>query len=119
MHILLAEDEAINRLYIRNLIRKKGWSVSEAADGEKAIEYLDGEHFDLILLDLGLPKKDGYEIAQAVRSRGMDVKILAVTGYDYPEDRKRIRDAGMHGLIPKPIQEHFFLEEIQRVCPSD
>ncbi|AHC16392.1 response regulator [Salinispira pacifica] len=117
MHILLAEDEAINRLYIRNLIRKKGWSVHEAADGEQALKALENERFDLILLDLGLPKKDGYEIAKSVQEHGLDVKILAVTGYDYPEDRKKIREAGMHGLIPKPIQEHFFYEEIQRVCP--
>lgn len=111
--ILIAEDEAINRLYITSLLKKHNYEYLEVNNGPDALNLALSGEFDLFLLDLGLPRMDGLEISRRLRDEGSKIKIIAVTGRDSPEDREEMKEAGIRGVIGKPIQEYLFYQEIE------
>lgn len=108
--ILIAEDILYNQTLIHNIINTLGYSnVSVASDGQETIEHLDsayksGEPFFILLLDLRMPKMDGYEVIQYVQNKGYPLpKIVAVTASVLQEDRKRCKKMGVQYFINKPI----------------
>lgn len=108
--ILIAEDILYNQTLIHNMINTLGYSeISVASDGQETIEYLDsayksGNPFSILLLDLRLPKMDGYEIIEYVRNKGYPLpKIVAVTASVLQEDRERCKKMGVQYFINKPI----------------
>jgi two-component system sensor histidine kinase/response regulator len=108
LHILLAEDNAVNRLVAVRLLQKQGHSVTVVCDGRQAVDALAREQFDLALLDIQMPELDGYEVAAAVRAReegtGRRLPLVALTAHAMQGDRERCLAAGMDGYVSKPIQ---------------
>jgi signal transduction histidine kinase len=103
--ILHIEDNADNRRLVRRLLVAEGYQLLEAEDGLEGIDKAVREGPDLILLDIGLPRFDGYEAAAALRSFPSlaTTLILALTAYTNPGDRERILTAGCNGYVSKPI----------------
>jgi two-component system cell cycle response regulator DivK len=113
--ILLIEDNEENRYLTEFLLEKRGHKVVSAPDGVTGIERARSMSPDLILLDIQLPKKDGYCVARALRDIEslLAVPIVAVTSYAMVGDREKCFAAGCNGYIEKPINPETFVDEIE------
>jgi|GEM_PF-3870089 len=108
--ILVAEDDAINRLYLESLCKSRGWEVIGAPNGKVATERAQNHRFDLILMDLQMPVTDGLSATRAIRNlpKGNEVPIIAITAYASGADRERCLEAGMNDVLTKPLDEAEF-----------
>jgi two-component system alkaline phosphatase synthesis response regulator PhoP len=108
MRILLVEDEESIRDAVRLNLELEGYEVVSTGNGKKALEYIHGQHFDLLLLDVMLPDVDGFTITEQVRLTNLDVPILILTAKDIAQDRVTGLRKGADDYLTKP----FNLEEL-------
>jgi signal transduction histidine kinase/CheY-like chemotaxis protein len=102
--VLLVEDMADHREILRELVASLGHEVEVAEDGLSGFEQALRFHAEVMVVDIGLPGIDGYELARRVRARlGAGVTLIAVTGYGQPEDRRRALAAGFNLHLTKPV----------------
>lgn len=121
-HILLAEDNRINQFVIRKHLEQWGHTVVFVEDGEAAsVLFNDGE-FDLVILDVQMPKRSGYEVAATIRAseQASDNRtpIIAVTACDTSDDRTRCFAAGMDDYLLKPLVARDLFECIERLTAT-
>jgi two-component system, cell cycle response regulator DivK len=118
--ILIAEDKATSRELLRTVLEKQGYIVNEAADGEQALEQARVLRPDLILLDLQMPVRNGYEVLGELRreERFSTLPIVAVTASAMRGDREKALAAGFSGYLPKPLSLSDLRNEIQRLLPK-
>jgi two-component system sensor histidine kinase/response regulator len=107
LKLLLAEDNKVNQMLAVALLRKRGYDVSVADNGQQAVELVKQGDFDLVLMDVQMPKMDGFEATAAIRNwepeGGKRLPIIAVTAHAMEGDRSRCLDAGMDDYVSKPI----------------
>ena len=103
MRLLLVEDDAMIGEAIRTGLKRDGFTVDWVYDGESADRVLRTEAFDLALLDLGLPRKDGLQVLQALRARRQGLPVLIITARDAVSDRIQGLDAGADDYLVKPF----------------
>lgn len=103
MRLLLVEDDAMIGEAIREGLRREGFTVDWVHDGESASQVLRMEAFDLLLLDLGLPRKGGLEVLTAARADGQELPVLIITARDAVSDRVQGLDAGADDYLVKPF----------------
>jgi signal transduction histidine kinase/ABC-type amino acid transport substrate-binding protein len=120
MKVLIAEDEGINRLYLKQLLEKEGWKTTAAGNGEEVLKKAEHDSFDLILMDLSMPKVGGLEASRRLRSLESGTgtgrtPIIALTAHAFEENKNECLKAGMDGFISKPFREKSLWEEIRRV----
>ena len=109
MHLLVIEDErALCETIVRSL-RRLAYSVDYCYDGEKALELLGVERYDLVLLDLNLPKKDGMTVLRTLRQTDRETKVLILSARSEVEDKVEGLDAGANDYLAKP----FHLAELE------
>jgi CheY-like chemotaxis protein len=118
--ILIAEDKATSRELLRTVLERQGHTVIEAADGEQALVQARAEIPDLILLDLQMPRRTGYEVVSELRQdpRFAAVPIVAVTASAMQGDREKALVAGFSGYLTKPLSPSTLRQEIQRLLPG-
>ncbi len=108
LRILMAEDNAINQRVGEAMLRKRGHEVVLAGNGCEALEALEKQPFDLVLMDVQMPRMDGFEATSKVRCReketGIRLPIIALTAHAMTGDRERCLAAGMDGYVTKPLQ---------------
>jgi PAS domain S-box-containing protein len=106
-HILLAEDNPVNRDVIGLLLVKRGFRLDFAEDGVQAVAMWETGNYDLVLMDVHMPRLDGLKATRSIRERererGGHTPIIAVTAHAFKDDRDRCLDAGMDAYIAKPI----------------
>jgi PAS domain S-box-containing protein len=120
IRILLVEDDKMNQFVMAKLLRKWLADLSIAENGRQAIDMLEREEFDIILMDLHMPELDGYEAAMEIRDQNSsipkhDVPIIALTADITPETRQKVKDSGMNDFITKPIDQDSMFETINKV----
>ncbi|NVB82413.1 MAG: response regulator [Kofleriaceae bacterium] len=103
LRILVVEDHDDVRATTVELLRRAGAVVSETTDGLEAIDAAQRSAFDVILMDVRMPKLDGIEATRRLRARGLDVPIVALTADAVPEQRTECMSAGCSGYLPKPL----------------
>ncbi len=103
MRLLLVEDDAILRDGMACSLRQAGYIVDCAADGSEAEHYLSVQHFDLLILDLGLPKTDGLSVLRRFRARDQATPVLIITARDTVSDRVAGLDLGADDYLTKPF----------------
>ncbi|HAT09903.1 MAG TPA: DNA-binding response regulator [Planctomycetes bacterium] len=103
MRALVVEDYHPLRAAIAQALRGEGFAVDESGDGEEGAWFARGTPFDIIILDLGLPKLDGLEVLRQMRARGDQAHVLIVTARDRVEDRCAGLDAGADDYLVKPF----------------
>ncbi len=115
--ILIVEDDRLNRKLAEIILRRAGYSTCAARDATEAEVLIREEMPDLILMDLGLPGRDGYAFVRQLRERDdtRDIPILAVTGFAKSTDRAMARDAGCSDYATKPVEQGLLLEQIRRL----
>ena len=103
MHLLVIEDErALCETIVRSL-RRLAYSVDCCYDGEKALELLGVERYDLVLLDLNLPKKDGMTVLRTLRQTDRETRVLILSARSEVEDKVEGLDAGANDYLAKPF----------------
>ena len=112
-HILVADDDKHTRMLLRAVLESENYTVSTAENGEQALELLDREHIDLVILDVMMPEMDGYEFTRIVRQTDITLPILMVTAKHLPEDEKKGFLVGTDDYITKPIDEEKLLLRIK------
>jgi two-component system OmpR family response regulator len=103
MRILVAEDDAILADGLTRTLRQSGYAVDWVKTGIEADSALDANDFDLLILDIGLPKKSGLEVLRRLRGRDSRMPVLILTALDGVNDRVRGLDAGADDYMPKPF----------------
>ena len=118
-HLLLVEDEYINRTLAITVLERESWQVTAAENGIQALEALKNNSYDLILMDIQMPEMDGYEATRAIRrhekATGGHTPIIAMTARAVQDDREKCLAAGMDGYIAKPIRLETIGCEIETV----
>ena len=107
IRILLAEDNPVNQKLAVRLLEKRGHSVVVATNGLEALEALEHERFDLVLMDVQMPEMSGLEATEAIRFKeretGRHIPIIAMTAHAMRGDRERCLESGMDGYATKPL----------------
>ena len=118
LKILLAEDNAANRMIIHRILELAGHTCLTANDGEEALQILDQSSVDLVLMDINMPELSGYEAAKLYRMAHLDeprMPILALTADATSQTERLCREAGMDGVLTKPIEASHLLATIESV----
>ena len=108
MRILLVEDNTEIANAVRSMLERDRYAVTLVADGDSALEHLSGMGYDAAILDVVLPKRDGFEICRAARACGVQTPVLMLTARDAVEDRVKGLDCGADDYLVKP----FIYEEL-------
>lgn len=112
-HILVVDDDKNTRMYFQGLLEKSGYTVTLAQNGKNALEIIDSEHIDLVVLDVMMPEMDGYEFTQTIRQYDNNLPILMVSAKQLPTDKNRGFAVGTDDYITKPINQDEFLYRIK------
>jgi len=114
--ILLAEDNVLNQKLAGFALKKLGVELAIANHGQEALDLLQEQPFDLILMDLEMPVLDGYQTSRIIREEmGLDIPIIACTAHVLAEEKERCEAIGMDGFITKPYKPDVLGKEISRV----
>jgi len=118
--ILIIEDNEVNRVLVRDMLRFKGYRTLEAQSAEAGLGVAREQKPALILMDFHLPKMNGIEAFKTLRAdpQTSAIPVIAVTASAMPEDRKRILEAGFDGLQTKPIHVADFLKNVEKALAS-
>lgn len=115
MRVLLAEDDPMIGAAIEGALRDASYATDWVQSGQDALTALDGQRYDLVLLDLGLPGKDGLEVLASIRGRDNPVPLLIITARDELDDRLRGLDGGADDYVSKPFQMAELLARMRAV----
>lgn len=112
--ILIVEDNPVNQKLLMAVLRPHGYRLVTAADGEEALAVACQEQPDLILMDLQLPRLNGYSATQRLKSNPLTahIPVVALTAHAMPEERRQAQQVGFDGYITKPIDTRAFPEQI-------
>ena len=113
MRILVVEDERDLNLLIQKVLKKAGYTVDGCYDGEEAQLHLLGAEYDAVVLDVMMPKKDGYALVEELRGEGSDVPVLFLTARDSVADRVKGLDLGADDYLVKPFDFDELLARIR------
>ncbi|TCN58967.1 response regulator [Flavobacterium circumlabens] len=102
--ILVVEDNVINQLVTKKIIEKNNYICKVVDDGFSAIEMLQNEHFDLVLMDINMPQMNGFETSKRIRQLGIKTPIVALTAFDKDEITDEAISSGMNDIIIKPFE---------------
>jgi signal transduction histidine kinase/DNA-binding response OmpR family regulator len=119
LHILLAEDNIINQKVAVHILERYGHKVIVAKNGQEVLQALKKENFDLILMDVQMPKMDGFAATASIREKekktGSHIPIIAMTAHAMKGDRERCLDSGMNDYIAKPLKAEHLTKTIDHV----
>jgi len=104
MRILLAEDDARIARFIQKGLKENAYAVDLVEDGEEALYQSEMNNYDLIILDVMMPEKDGFEVCEAIRENGNNIPILMLTAKDTVENRIHGLDTGADDYLTKPFE---------------
>lgn len=113
INILIVEDDFNTRKLFNAVIKREGYNTFTAKDGIDALEIMDKEHVDLIVLDVMMPNMDGYEFTKTLREYNFNLPILMVSAKQLPKDKKKGFLVGTDDYMTKPIDEEEMLLRIK------
>ena len=119
--ILVVEDNPTNQLLVETLLAKLGLQFVLACDGVEAVEKAAAEFFDLILMDIQMPNMNGYQAAEALRKKGIETPIVALTAHAMEGDRQKCLDAGCDDYLSKPVNRNKLMGMLDKylIAPSE
>ena len=115
MKILLAEDEVDLNNVVTRYLKKNGYSIDSVLDGEEALDYLEYGEYDLVILDIMMPKVDGFEVIKKLRDKGNHTSVLMLTARDSADDKVKGLDLGADDYIVKPFDFNELMARIRAV----
>jgi signal transduction histidine kinase/CheY-like chemotaxis protein len=122
LRVLLAEDQPVNQRLVRQILQRRGHSVTVAAHGRQAVDAVIADSFDVVLMDVQMPEMDGLEATAAIRGHevftGRHIPIVALTAHAMKGDEERCLQAGMDAYLSKPINPRWLLELTEAIAES-
>lgn len=112
--VLIVEDTKDNQVLLNLYLSKLGMAVTFANNGEEGIRKTGEESFDIVLMDMQMPVKDGYEATKELRAKGFSAPILALTGYAMKGDREKCLRAGCNDYIAKPVSKSQLINAVSQ-----
>lgn len=112
-HILVVDDDKNTRLLFKAILEHENYTVSVASNGVEAMEVMDKEHIDLVVLDIMMPEMDGYEFTRVLREADNNLPILMVSAKHLPQDKKKGFLVGTDDYMAKPIDEEEMILRIK------
>ena len=123
LRVLVAEDNPVNQRLASRLLEKRGHRVTVTANGREAVQALENQAFDLVLMDVQMPEMDGFEATVVIREKekhnGAHIPIIALTAHAMKGDRERCLGAGMDGYLTKPIRSQELDELLEKYLKDD
>jgi CheY-like chemotaxis protein len=123
LHVLLAEDTPANQKLIISILNKRGHTVTVAETGQKALEFVEYQDFDIVLMDVQMPILDGFQTTRAIRKlnnrKKAKLPIIAMTAHALKEDAQRCLDSGMDAYLSKPIDVTELTSLVERMAEKD
>jgi DNA-binding NtrC family response regulator len=116
--ILVVDDEAALRTVLSSELHTEGYMVSTASDGDEAIDLLQSHSFDLILLDIKMPRVDGFQVLRYVKEKLPHIKVIMLTGFADLKNAIESKKLGAEDFISKPYDLVDLLATIERVLTS-
>ncbi len=117
--VLVAEDQPFNQIVIQSMLEEWGFDVEMVEDGRQVIEKLSNKHFDVVLMDVFMPKMNGIEAAKYIRTQlkkpVCDIPIIAITANAYTEEHRKYIEAGITDTITKPFKSYLLFNKIIHV----
>lgn len=114
LKVLVAEDHPVNQKVVTEILRERGHAFSIANNGIEAVQMLEHDSFDVVLMDAQMPQMDGYQATAEIRQRekrtGKHIRIIALTALAMKNDRERCLAAGMDGYVSKPVDPDLLLQ---------
>ncbi len=111
--VLVAEDTPANVVVIQTLLERLGLEVSVASNGEEAVDLCRMRHFDLVFMDLRMPRMDGFEASRIIRKEYRNLPIIALTADVVPQTRARTLEAGISSFVTKPFRQEDIIRELK------
>ncbi|MDY8137870.1 response regulator [Aquimarina sp. 2201CG5-10] len=109
--VLVVDDNKINQMITKRILKTGNANVVVIDNGFDAIEMVKNQDFDIVLMDIHMPKMNGYETTKKIRIFNKKIPIIALTAIDIGDNKKKISNAGMNGFISKPFEmEHFYIK---------
>jgi len=118
LKILLADDEMALRFLLTETLSDEGFHITEAEDGQQAIDYLNAERFDLLILDYMMPEQTGVEVCEWLRSSdnpNKDVPVVLLTAKALDKDKEKAKEAGVTTYIVKPFSPLQLVENVRQL----
>lgn len=112
-HILVVDDDKNTRMYFEAVLTNNGYTVTTAKNGEDALRAMDKDHIDLVVLDIMMPKMDGYEFTRFLRECNNNLPILMVSAKQLPKDKNLGFAVGTDDYMTKPVDQDEFLYRIK------
>ncbi len=112
-HILVVDDDRHTRMLLEAILKAENYTVFTATNGEEALDVMDREHIDLVVLDVMMPKMDGYEFTKVLRKADNNLPILMVSAKQLPADKRKGFLVGTDDYITKPFDEEEMLLRIK------
>lgn len=114
--VLLVEDNEDNLVVYRTILEHVGYQVIEARDGEEGVHRARSEEPDIILMDISIPKIDGWEATERLKADGVTsrIPIVALTAHALEEDRAKAMRAGCDGYLAKPVEPRRVVQEVEK-----
>ncbi|WP_281234024.1 GAF domain-containing hybrid sensor histidine kinase/response regulator [Flavobacterium gelatinilyticum] len=120
LKILLCEDNILNQKLVRSVISNFGFELDIANNGEEGIELLSRNTYDLVLMDLQMPIKDGYQTTEYIRNEmNLNIPIVAMTAHSLVGEQERCYKVGMNAYVPKPFKQPALLKAIKTAMTED
>jgi len=117
LSILLVEDDPRLQALGRKVLERQGYQVTLAGDGEQAVTATATGTFDLVLMDLSMPKMDGHQATRLIKARTPQLPIVAVTAHAMASDRERCIESGFDTFLAKPYQIPDLLAVVESFAP--
>ena len=114
-HILVTDDDKNTRLLLKAVLESEGYTVYIAANGEEALTVMDQQHIDLVVLDIMMPKMDGYELCESIRSFEKELPIIFMTAKDDKVSKLTAYSIGVDDYVEKPFDMDILLMKISAV----
>lgn len=114
--ILVIEDNESERTLLRKMLESEGFTVCEAGDGEAGLAQFEAQRPTLVICDLMMPVKNGFETIPAIRDRAPDMPIIAISGFLFGVDQAAMREnLGVAALVEKPFRKAHLLDVVRQV----
>jgi signal transduction histidine kinase/FixJ family two-component response regulator len=117
--IIMAEDYPMNRLLAKNLFKKWGLNLKIVNNGKELLLALDKHQYDVILMDVQMPKMGGIEATEKLRKKGVKTPVIAITGLSFKDEKVLCKEAGMNDFLTKPFEEHDLKQKLLNYLDID
>jgi signal transduction histidine kinase/CheY-like chemotaxis protein len=118
IRVLIVEDNKINQIVTKKIIERRNYPCTIVENGFEALEILKATAFDIILMDINMPKIDGYETSKSIRELGIEIPIIALTAFDRSEVETKAKECGISDIIIKPFSPEILFEIMDKLLNS-